>query len=69
MKVIMVVTVLLAGCVLSPGLARAGVPEGDGWISLFNGKDLAGWKIPAGNEDIWKVVEGVIDCSPRARNT
>ncbi len=29
----------------------------DGWISLFNGKDLAGWN---GNTDIWRVVDGAI---------
>jgi hypothetical protein len=32
-----------------------------GFTSLFNGKDLAGWKIPAGDNGHWKVVDGVID--------
>jgi len=32
-------------------------PDADGWISLFNGKDLSGWK---GNTDIWRVVDGYI---------
>jgi hypothetical protein len=32
-----------------------------GWTSLFNGKDLTGWKIPAGDNGHWKVVDGVID--------
>ena len=32
-------------------------PDADGWISLFNGKDLAGWE---GNMDIWRVVDGYI---------
>ncbi len=31
----------------------------DGWISLFNGKDLEGWKINE-NPDTFKVVEGAI---------
>jgi hypothetical protein len=35
-------------------------PSGDGWISLFNGKDLAGWKTPA-QDHTWKVIDGVID--------
>src|SRR6516162_5721092 len=35
------------------------VPEG--FISLFNGKDLKGWKVPAGDNGHWKVVDGVID--------
>src|SRR5262249_46451328 len=32
-----------------------------GWIKLFNGKDLSGWKVPAGDNDHWKVLKGVID--------
>jgi hypothetical protein len=28
---------------------------------IFNGKDLSGWKIPAGDDGHWKVVDGVID--------
>lgn len=35
------------------------VPEG--FVSLFNGKDLSGWTIPEGDGGHWKVVEGVID--------
>jgi type 1 glutamine amidotransferase len=35
------------------------VPEG--FVSLFNGKDLLGWKVPAGDNGHWKVVDGVID--------
>jgi hypothetical protein len=33
----------------------------DGFVSLFNGKNLAGWTIPAGDNGHWKVVDGVID--------
>ena len=33
----------------------------EGFVSLFNGKDLLGWKAPAGDNGHWKVVEGVID--------
>jgi hypothetical protein len=28
---------------------------------LFNGKDLTGWKVPAGDNGHWKVLDGVID--------
>jgi hypothetical protein len=35
--------------------------DADGFISLFNGKDLTGWKVPAGDNGHWKVVDGVID--------
>lgn len=29
--------------------------------SLFNGRDLAGWKVPAGDNGHWTVIDGVID--------
>ena len=32
-----------------------------GFVSLFNGQDLAGWKVPAGDGGHWKVVDGAID--------
>ncbi len=32
-----------------------------GFQSVFNGKDLSGWKIPEGDNSHWKVVDGVID--------
>jgi hypothetical protein len=35
------------------------VPEG--FVSLFNTKDLTGWKLPEKDNGHWKVVEGVID--------
>ena len=43
----------------SIGTLRAEVPEG--FTSLFNGKDLSGWKVPAGDNGHWKVADGVID--------
>ncbi len=33
----------------------------EGFVSLFNGKDLQGWKVPAGDNGHWKVIDGVID--------
>lgn len=32
-----------------------------GFAPLFNGKDLTGWKVPAGDNGHWKVLDGVID--------
>src|SRR5215471_10687420 len=40
----------------------------DGFTSLFNGKDLTGWKIPAGDNGHWKVVDGVIDCDAKSES-
>jgi type 1 glutamine amidotransferase len=33
----------------------------EGFVSLFNGKNLDGWKVPVGDNGHWKVVGGVID--------
>jgi hypothetical protein len=33
----------------------------NGFVSLFNGKDLTSWKIPAGDNGHWKVINDVID--------
>jgi hypothetical protein len=32
-----------------------------GFVSLFNGKDLTGWKVPEGDNGHWRVVDAVID--------
>ena len=32
-----------------------------GFASLFNGRDLTGWRVPEGDNGHWKVVGGVID--------
>jgi hypothetical protein len=53
------VGVTLAVLPMPGGLAQS--PTDDGFVSLFNGKDLTGWKIPAGDNGHWKVVDGVID--------
>ena len=45
---------------LTLSVAAAAVQEA-GFTSLFNGKDLTGWKVPAGDNGHWKVVDGVID--------
>ena len=46
----------LASALLSPTLAAAD----DGWVKLFNGKDLTGW-IPPKGDHTWKVIDGVLD--------
>src|SRR4051794_13442893 len=37
-----------------------------GFVSLFNGVDLQGWKVPEGDNGHWKVVDGVIDYDARS---
>lgn len=33
----------------------------ENWISLFNGEDLTGWNVPDGDNEHWRVTDGVID--------
>jgi 3-keto-disaccharide hydrolase len=50
----------MAAAALVALMAAAG--EGaDDFVSLFNGRDLSGWKIPAGDNGHWRVIDGVID--------
>jgi len=53
------------GCLLvlaAPLAAQAADNEPpSGFVSLFNGRDLSGWKVPEGDGGHWKVIDGVID--------
>jgi hypothetical protein len=40
-------------------IASAQAP--DGFTSLFNGRDFTGWKVPAGDNGHWRIVDGAID--------
>src|ERR1700752_3041275 len=51
--------VLVMGVPAARPEAQGAAPAG--FVSLFNGKDLTGWKIPEGDGGHWKVVDGVID--------
>jgi hypothetical protein len=42
-------------------IPRAQSDPPSGFVSIFNGKDLTGWKIPEGDNGHWKVLDGVID--------
>lgn len=66
----MVKRLILSACVLAAASAAAGggstrlaaqASQEAGFVSLFNGKDLTGWKVPPGDNGHWKVVDGVID--------
>ena len=46
---------------LLPAPAVGGEDPPAGFTSLFNGKDLTGWKVPEGDNGHWKVLDGVID--------
>ena len=49
---------------IAPFAALAAPPTGEDWASLFNGKDLAGWKTSEAGKKVWSVADGVIDCNP-----
>jgi hypothetical protein len=51
--------VVASGLVDSGSQAQTAPPAS--FVSIFNGKDLTGWKIPEGDNGHWKVVDGVID--------
>ena len=53
-------TIVAVMTLLTLSVAAAAVQEA-GFTSLFNGKDLTGWKVPAGDKGHWKDVDGVID--------
>jgi hypothetical protein len=44
----------------APAHAPPPEPDADGWYSLFNGKDLTGWKSSVDNPDTIRVVDGEI---------
>jgi hypothetical protein len=50
--------VVLAGVTLVAQTPRKPPLEGDGWVSLFNGKDLSGWKVVG--PERWTVDDGTI---------
>ena len=53
------VMVILATTVTAT--ATAADKEGDGFIELFNGKDLAGWKVKGDEGGFWKVGTAKLD--------
>jgi hypothetical protein len=56
---------LATAAVLALGTLAPG-QDGDGWVSLFNGKDFSGWRVPEGDNGHWRVVDGVIDYDARS---
>jgi len=46
---------------LACSLLAADLQSQAGFTPLFNGRDLTGWKVPAGDNGHWRVVDGAID--------
>jgi hypothetical protein len=51
------------------GLSASADTPPDGFVPLFNGKNLSGWKVPPGDNGHWKIVAGTIDCDARSEST
>jgi hypothetical protein len=66
-RAVFVLAALLLGGLAAPGPADE-KGKADGWVKLFNGKDLSGWKayLPPKSkvtpDKIWSVHDGIIDC-------
>jgi hypothetical protein len=55
--------ILIAGATLLLNLTALQVekkPDAGGWVRLFNGKDLAGWKTHPADKAKWEVKDGVL---------
>ncbi len=63
LKIAVGLMAVLAGSAASIALHAAEETDKDGWIRLFNGKDLTGWKASEGVE--WKVENGEIITPPK----
>jgi hypothetical protein len=52
----------------APAPSRSDKPDAvpPGFVSLFNGRDLTGWRVPPGDNGHWKVLNGVIDYDARS---
>jgi hypothetical protein len=61
MRSLLMLLGLAALTILLSGVGALADPPPEGFTSLFNGKDLKGWKVPEGDNGHWKVVDGVID--------
>jgi hypothetical protein len=60
---LLALSTFLAAIAVSAGLAPAdekGKESKDGWVQLFNGKDLTGWKVYPSGTGKWKVEDGCI---------
>jgi Domain of Unknown Function (DUF1080) len=62
---------LIAAVVLftAPAVGVSDDPSADGFVSLFNGRDLTGWTVPEGDGGHWKVIDGAIDYDAQSAAT
>jgi len=61
MKLRILSSILLLTLWSGPALRAQEDGPPPGFVSLFNGRDFTGWKVPEGDGGHWKVLDGVID--------
>jgi hypothetical protein len=61
LTVLAVLLLILPSAIASPLCGQDQKSAPVGFTTLFNGKNLDGWKVPKGDNGHWKVVDGVID--------
>jgi hypothetical protein len=65
-KVLWQVALLMLAVVAAGSVCGAALAADEGWISLFDGKTLKGWKVSE-NPDQWKVEDGkIVAAGPRS---
>jgi hypothetical protein len=57
---------LTAAVLILPGLGALGAAPPPGFDVLFDGRDLAAFKVPAGDNGHWRVSDGAIDYDARS---
>lgn len=54
----LIISAFFASAISNPAFAQS--PDAEGWIQIFNGKDLSGWKVNEENPDSVKAKDGMI---------
>jgi hypothetical protein len=62
MRALLAAVPALLLCLPAGPNAQEGKGRANGFVPLFNGKDLTGWKVRAGKPDNWTVENGMIVC-------
>ena len=60
---------LAVATAVSVGSLAAQEAPPPGFATIFNGKDLTGWRVPAGDNGHWRVASGVIDYDAESEAT
>src|SRR5262245_53227198 len=59
-RIVLGMGVLAAGLLALPAAADDKKEDKEGWVQLFNGKDLTGWKTHPKDKAKWEVVDGIL---------